>query len=137
MTSFVQKLFICFFAFNIATSFNQDMEEWKNVCNVRTSYVYTKLSAGTVSILVSDNTTDMLDWKFLVQAEVCDDDGGAGGHGQCGGGVSGTGTMTRCSQQYSDIKLVTQNITSNGREETVVENFVYPSGCNCLYLEMF
>ena len=133
MVNKVQKLFITLLAFNIATSFNQDIEEWKNVCNVRTSFVYTKLNAGTISILVSDNNTDTLEWKFLVKAEMCDDDGG--GHGQCGGGVSGT--RTRCSQQYADIKIVTQNITNNGRDEIVVDNFVYPSGCNCLYLEMF
>merc|ERR1712165_26270 len=109
------------------TGLNQD---WKNLCDTSVHYTrprFAKNKDGVSLFVVNFNGTDPRMSKYQQQVRVTKCIGDEAG--MCGA-MANVEVSTKCQQEFTDHKLVA--LDPSGKE-LIVDTFVFPSCCSCVY----
>ena len=115
----------------LRSSFVPEEFLYQSVCPFDTEYIKPRAamnSAGEFMFIV--NEPDGLKEYFqIVKVSICSDP-----EQECGDGNLFSSKATKCTQQYSDRKLLA---LSNTGEELIVDTFSFPSCCTCMVKDGF
>jgi len=109
------------------------VQEWKNLCDVSTTFTKPRLAQnkeGESLYIVNfdaDDKAGMGRYQQLIRVTTCS------GGGQCGQVASGD-MVTRCQQEYTDIKLIALDRSG---DKLIEDTFPFPSCCTCVYSSVF
>jgi len=98
-------------------------DDYENICDEETHFIYPRKGTnkkGENMFIVNEADTE---YRQLVRITRCQ-----GAEEPCSNADIDSSYITKCVQEYSDIKLVA--LSENG-EELIVETFQFPSCCIC------
>jgi len=109
------------------------VSDWKNLCETTVHYTRPRIAKnkdGVSMFVVNFNGTDpkLSQYQQQVRITKCIGDLGES-DGMCGA-MSNVDVVTKCQQEYTDHKLVA--LDPSGKE-LVVDTFIFPSCCTCVY----
>merc|ERR1712236_29459 len=99
---------------------------YQNVCPVTTNYIKPRAAMnmdGQFMFIVNEPSGSQ-EYFQVVRVSICANDGQ-----ECGEGKIGITGATKCSQQFSEKKLLA--LSASG-QELVIDTFSFPSCCTCM-----